>query len=423
MTMIAALKCSDGFVLCSDSQETVGGYRVSRQKLTPFYCGNFELAVAGSGNNGALIDSFAQRLQDNLGVASVQSLAELRSFIRKELLDFIKNEAAGYSRKDKDMHFIIGARSLVPPESDAWVTSASRLTPIDSYSMIGWEDYRYEDVLNRLYRPNIPIGQGIFLGLHLMSLAEQTSNFIKAPVTVVTIKDHEFRLIPQTQVDALQDRVKLFGSQFDALFLSCPDTGLQPPQFVERLKEFVDTVVHLRSEYTEETAQEMLTQGLDRINESFNLIPAGTTLVINPNIAQATELKRMHEEAAKAIREQGKGEQDVDRLMANLNGVKSYFVAHLSYIESPNSVPPPTDEVKTAALLATGDLMRAAMMGPYKISQAAVNVIGWIVDFVRSDPGLGMAGNFRVFIAALNGCLDVVKKESNPAAQSPPAEP
>jgi hypothetical protein len=262
VTLIAGFKCSDGFVICADSQETVGAYRVSQQKLIPFSAGNFELVAGGSGTNGTLIDSFVQRLQDNLGTATIKTLPELRDFIRQEMMDFNAREASSYSRKDREMRFVIGARSLGPAAAGAWVTSASRLTPIDGSTLIGWEDYRYTDVLTRLYRPGIPIGQGIFLGLHLMSLAEQTSNYIKAPVTVVTVKDHELKTIPQAQVDALQDRVKLFGSQFDALFLACPDTGLQPAQFVEKLKEFVETVVHLRGEYTEDSIQEMLTQGL-----------------------------------------------------------------------------------------------------------------------------------------------------------------
>ena len=415
MTLIAGLKCLDGFVICGDSQETVDGYRVSRQKLIPFSEGNFELVVGGSGNDGTLIDSFVQRLGDNLGTATAKSLLELRGFIRQELIDFNTHEAASYSRKDRKIRFIIGARSLDPPASIAWVTSTSRLTSIYSHALIGWEDYRYNEVIARLYRPSIPISQGIFLGLHLMSLAEQTSNYIKAPVTVVAVKDHALTPVPQSEVDALQERVKLFGSQFDALFLSCPDTGLQPAQFVERLKGFVDTVVYLRREYTEESVQEMLNGGLDKISDSFNSIPPGTTIVISPNAAQAAALERVHVGLAKAKREQDTGQQDLDRLTANLNSVKSYLVAHLGHIENPNLVPPETDEVRSVALFAIGELMRAALMGPCKISQNAVNAVGKIVDFVRSDFGLGAQGNARVHIAALTECLNVIGKERETA--------
>ena len=84
MTLIACFKCSDGVVLCADSQETVGEYRFSRQKLVPFLAGNFELAIAGSGNDGDLIDSFVQRLQNNLTDFQGTTLGDLRKFIASE---------------------------------------------------------------------------------------------------------------------------------------------------------------------------------------------------------------------------------------------------------------------------------------------------------------------------------------------------
>src|SRR5271166_2859033 len=82
VTLIAAFKCSDGYVLCADTQATVGLYRVTRQKLATTTCGNFQIAIAGSGNNGNLIDTFVERLQDNLRDNNrVWELGELKKFI------------------------------------------------------------------------------------------------------------------------------------------------------------------------------------------------------------------------------------------------------------------------------------------------------------------------------------------------------
>jgi hypothetical protein len=121
VTLIAGFKCTDGFVLCADSQETYKGYRVSVQKLVPRRCGSFDLALAGSGNNGDLIDALINRVHDNLSSATdIHTLPDLKKFMRREMLDFKKEEAADFSRDDKSMDFVIGARTIDPPACEAW---------------------------------------------------------------------------------------------------------------------------------------------------------------------------------------------------------------------------------------------------------------------------------------------------------------
>jgi hypothetical protein len=51
------------------------------------------------------------------------------------------------------------------------------------------------------------------------------------------------------------------------------------------------------------------------------------------------------------------------------------------------------------------------MMGSYKISQTALTALSNTVDVVRIDFGLGTVGNFRVHIAAVDGCLEVIRSE------------
>ena len=48
VTLIAAIRYVDGVVLCADSQETVGDYRVSVDKIKPRDCNHYELVVGGA---------------------------------------------------------------------------------------------------------------------------------------------------------------------------------------------------------------------------------------------------------------------------------------------------------------------------------------------------------------------------------------
>ena len=223
-----------------------------------------------------MIDAFAERLYDNLRATEVNDLSSLKSFIQSELLDFDRNETASYTRKERKMRFVIGARHSNLGVFDVWVSAASRLHPVKKHALVGFEDMRYEYVAESMYRSEVPLVQGVFLGLHVMSIAESTSNFVKAPVSVVLLGSNGLTLENQELINDLQDRVKLFESQFDNLFLACPDTGLQPEEFIAKIREFNETVFQLRKDYTEAVLGDELTKGVDTINERLNLIPPGT---------------------------------------------------------------------------------------------------------------------------------------------------
>jgi hypothetical protein len=60
VTLIAAFRCDHGIVICADTQETVGQFRVSVDKIAPRIAGEYELVIGGAGNCGGLIDDFTE---------------------------------------------------------------------------------------------------------------------------------------------------------------------------------------------------------------------------------------------------------------------------------------------------------------------------------------------------------------------------
>ena len=60
------------------------------------------------------------------------------------------------------------------------------------------------------YRAGMPISQGVFLGLYLMWLAEQTSNYVKAPISVAVLKDNGLYFENQNNINAIDQKVRLF---------------------------------------------------------------------------------------------------------------------------------------------------------------------------------------------------------------------
>ena len=107
MTLIAGFRCEEeAITVLADSQETVtmpsgDQYRVTRQKIKPKKCGNFELALAGSSPNAHLLDACVRRIQKNTAHFPGKALSDLEGFLSNELLDFGNKDSKLYSKKER----------------------------------------------------------------------------------------------------------------------------------------------------------------------------------------------------------------------------------------------------------------------------------------------------------------------------------
>lgn len=64
MTLIAAFRCDidgdPGVIVCADSQESRGDYRVTVDKIKPRVVHNYDLVLGGAGEIGPLIDRLGE---------------------------------------------------------------------------------------------------------------------------------------------------------------------------------------------------------------------------------------------------------------------------------------------------------------------------------------------------------------------------
>ncbi len=282
MTLIAAFKCSDGFVLCADSQETAGPYRVARQKIDAETWGNFQVSIAGTGH-GDVIDACVDKLSVAVRASNASTLSELQRLLHLELLEFSRKEATVYPRKDRAPRFIVAARPIQSRAVEVWRTAASRLIPITTYALIGWEEPIYEHAVQRLYRSSLTVGQARIVGMYVFVLAGNTSNYVGGPTSVVLALPHAIVLDRNEAVRELQERVKRFSQTIDALLLSCADIGLPASQFDEQLNAFLSTARQLRVSDFEHGVRDVLTRGLNAINDPYPGVPPGSSIMIEPD--------------------------------------------------------------------------------------------------------------------------------------------
>ena len=379
MTLIAGLKCNEGFSLLADSQETVTiegvDYRVTRQKLVPIQAGQVQVAIAGAGD-GDLIDAFVERFKRTLSGSQIRELDSFRELFKNEIFAFAKEQHIRIGKIHDKLRFL--AAAYAPDEQFAvWRTAAGEPIEVQDKALVGFNDRRYEYALDNLYRPGIPMSQGVFLGLYLMWLGEQTSNSIKAPITVATLTRAGIRFEDQNKVNRIDQKVRLFTAQFERQFLACSDTGLQNSEFADSFKDFGRTIVQFRSDFIREWAERAIENGLDRMVEAWNEAPAGTMIVPVPLTSPVEQsLREMHERGAAQLRQTVPHLQEKSRVLSNLTVLRRF-------LEAGRDGATVNDQNFGEVL---NEVSQAAMMGPVHLNQMEHLMLARVLEVMMGSP-------------------------------------
>jgi hypothetical protein len=264
----------------ADSQETTpDGCRVTVQKIDPRVMGKFEVVVTGSGI-AELIDAFTERLDRHMVGESTESVSEFRGIVESQLEEFAMHEVAMYPlpKTRKHLQFIIGCSSPKTQECLLWQTRATRLQSIKDCALIGWDIPFYQHLCQRFYRSQMTIPQAVIAGLYVLSVAEQTSNSVKGPVSVAIIKPTGITMESREYVDDLWDRLKKYRNLLDNIFMLCSDTSIYLPQLEKALGEFKDQAMLLHKTYLAGVLCQIVTQGTTSTIHPYLKVPPGITL-------------------------------------------------------------------------------------------------------------------------------------------------
>lgn len=256
MTLIAGIRCADGVVLCADSQETIdvpdrGQYRVRVNKITPQDAGFYEVVIGGSGDGG-LVDGFTDSFVEH--VSDWQELlsgSEIKSKIRTLLNDYHRNEIALSAAFDDDKHltFLICVKPKTGSTVHLWKAVGPTVREVNDLTLLGWEEPMYWREASRLYSPDLPLSEGILLGVHLFSSAKETSNVISGETRIIVVRESGMYVLAEAEVKELEQRVKLFADMSDELLLAMPDVTVTPEELEKYLDDFKTAAMHLHDQF------------------------------------------------------------------------------------------------------------------------------------------------------------------------------
>jgi len=255
VTLIPAWACNGGFVIHADSEENCGDFRRSVQKIVPQPMGRLQVIVAGSGI-GPLIEGFATRLKERLDRDNASDIQDLKRLMEHRLPLFYRNEVANYPCPDENkLHkFIVGAWSSVTKDFAVWAAPYDMLIPVTSYELAGVEYELYNYLAQRLYYPDMAFSQAILAGLYLLTVAEATSSFVRAPYRVAVISERGIEMEKDPNVRAITERLVAYERRVNALFLACADTSIAVPDFEDLIDDFKTTASALHRDHIDQQA-------------------------------------------------------------------------------------------------------------------------------------------------------------------------
>lgn len=282
MTLIAAFRCDRAVVICADSQETVGDYRVAVDKIKPRPAGQYEIVIGGAGASGPLIDRFSLDLERAIGGwDSGVPTAEIENRLGALLQTFQSSHVKNSTYKSEDFAFLVCVKDKAREEIGLWELRDTAVLPVESYSLIGWEEALYHHEVAWLYRGRPWIGQGIQLGLRLFTMAKATSNYIGGSTQVIVVRDNGMHVEDPKDIRELEERIAQFNEALADIVLACPDLSIHHGGFSELLAVFEDTVISLREYYFHDTAEAMLGRALadpSYRGDSYAKLPLGTII-------------------------------------------------------------------------------------------------------------------------------------------------
>lgn len=254
MTLIAAFRCDiegeQGVIICADSQESFGEYRMTVEKIWPRETPLYDVCFAGSGHIGDLIDALGNAIEREVGRWD-QSYCEeeARRLLENEIVLFNSRQVEAYPAlpDEKVIQFIVCLRVQETGAIYLWKVSGSTIEPISDHDLIGWGEPLYKYEMKRLYRNVTDKTTAMTLGLHLLSLGKATARSIDKPFHIIGVSPTlGMWTEPEDVIEELEAKVRGVNETLSRLITLAPDVQATEDRFQDALRLFEQEILGLR---------------------------------------------------------------------------------------------------------------------------------------------------------------------------------
>jgi hypothetical protein len=289
VTFISAFRCEGGIVLGTDSQETVGDYKVQTDKLIPTTIGKYEVAICGAGF-GDLVDDLCEQIQEWISDWDLLSERQIIQTLRTKVREFYKDSVAAYPDPDatqKRLRILVCLRAVADGDPMLIELRATTVRKARNITLLGWDEPILNHFASRLYREGMPISQGVLLTMYLCSIAGSTVLYVDEETRIVIASRNKgIRTHEPLFVQKIAQNIEAFRGLIDKLTISLPDTSLSDADFDRIVDEFVSTAKHLRKTYIFELSALSVVHQITTTNypgTAYPMFSHGTKITMTTN--------------------------------------------------------------------------------------------------------------------------------------------
>jgi len=252
MTVAAGFQCNDGIVICADSQESSGDYKLPVEKLLAKSDPWTEVVIAGSGT-GPLVDMAAQRIARAL-LGGYGDYRVIEDRVGDVLTGLYETEFRLYptvsSPDDNFIELIIGVKLKKAEVPILLHCAATAIVHVENYAVIGsGRAVQYQTHI--LYGKRMEVSSGVLLAIRLLAVAKQVLSSVggRGRIATLHVGNTQMGEAHPWEIAETEKAFQKFSVEADKLLLDFADLKITDAIFIQKLQDFVGWTVWLRNEH------------------------------------------------------------------------------------------------------------------------------------------------------------------------------
>jgi hypothetical protein len=256
MTIAAGFPCSDGLVLCADTQETIIGYaKVDTQKMTQLKTGLHNLVFTGAGDSG-LIDMTIQLMSEALILKEPHGLLGVEEVLRESIVEIFNRHLAPWSQFAEADRPIFPDLLIGLQQSAAtflYRASGTTLRRVYEAQCVGTGVVLGRSLIAKLFNSAVSIAHGWLIALYVLYQAKTWVDGCGGNSDILLLSNRDLKItrIPTADVTEMEQHFADFDVHLRPMFLSAADRNISQAQFNEGMKQFSLNMLGLRAKFME----------------------------------------------------------------------------------------------------------------------------------------------------------------------------
>jgi hypothetical protein len=248
MTIVAGFRCTNGIVMCSDTEYSHGeSHKTYGTKIAHFVKPHFSFVLSAAGNPGFMervFDEFADKLE----TAIPNTMKETTDIFEDVLRDLYQKHIfpiPNWEKIDADAQFLVAIRTP-DGKQDLLGSSITILSKAGEYECKGAGADVGMAVIDMAAYPSLSVAEAVILSIHALERVKTIAAYCGGASTVIIqeptgiTREKKFR-----DISEIEKSLRDLQAEITPLLLSWADESLPEEQFRERLDRVTDSYANV----------------------------------------------------------------------------------------------------------------------------------------------------------------------------------